>query len=147
MSSHKRFRALLLAGLLTLLPGMLAAADRDVGVFIYCSSILSGRHQANTSYSCNVQVTNYGPAALAAGALKVVVRTYDHTGQHYLKTVGTKDIPALASGAKTIVVDFGDTSAAGTFFYKAGISAAPKYYTDTKNSNNTDMRAVIFYNP
>ena len=110
------------------------------------SNAVQGRLPAGP-VSLRVTIKNNGPDRVAyEEGLKFSVIKYDHTGQQYLKQVATREVPLLdppGGSMSSISFDYTDTSAAGTFFYKASLS--PGTYSDSNNANQKPETAVIFY--
>ena len=96
------------------------------------------------------KVTNLGPGPVKS-SYKMMINKFDHTGQRWLKSVFTRDLPLLSAPGGNLtsflyrVEDLaGDprTDAGMTFIYRA--SLGPGYYTDPVNANNTANVGVRF---
>ena len=99
-----------------------------------------------------IRVDNLGPAKVT-GSYKMIINKYDHTGQRWLKSVFTRDLPLLdAPGGNLTYFTYQVEDTAGdprtdkgtTFIYRAFIG--PGYYTDPVNVNNRSDVAVRFLN-
>ena len=97
-----------------------------------------------------IRIDNLGPVRVS-GLYKMIINKYDHTGQRWLKSVFTRDLPLLdppggdLSYFTYLVEDTaGDprTDKGTTFIYRAFIG--PGYYTDPVNANNRSDVAVRF---
>ena len=97
-----------------------------------------------------VKVTNLGPVKVS-GSYKILVNKFDHTGQRWIKSVYTRDLPLLTppgGDLSSFQINIEDTAgnaltdAGTTFIYRASIG--PGYYTDPVNVNNKSDVAVRF---
>ena len=123
------------------------AATHDLEMTL-TSNAVQGRLPAG-AISLRVTIKNKGPERVAyEEGLRFNVLKYDHTGQQYLKQVASREVPLLDppnGNMSSISFDYTDSSAAGTFFYKATLS--PGSYSDSNNANQKPEVAVIFYTP
>lgn len=95
-----------------------------------------------------MRVDNLGPVRVS-GSYKMIINKYDHTGQQWLKSVFTRDLPLLDPPGGTMtyftynVEDTAGTHDKGiTFIYRAFIG--PGYYTDATNANNKSDVGIRF---
>jgi hypothetical protein len=97
-----------------------------------------------------VKITNLGPVKVS-GSYKIQVNKFDHTGQRWLKSVYTRDLPLLSPPGGDLtyfIVQVEDTAGNAktdlgtTFIYRATIG--PGYYTDPVNANNKADVGVRF---
>jgi len=97
-----------------------------------------------------IRVDNRGPAKVT-GAYKMIINKYDHTGQRWIKSVFTRDLPLLdPPGGNLTYFTYQVEDTAGdprtdkgtTFIYRAFIG--PGYYTDATNVDNRSDVAVRF---
>ena len=97
-----------------------------------------------------IRVDNLGPVRVS-GSYKMIINKYDHTGQRWIKSVFTRDLPLLdPPGGNLTYFTYQVEDTAGdprtdkgtTFIYRAFIG--PGYYTDPQNVNNKSDVAVRF---
>lgn len=97
-----------------------------------------------------LKITNLGPVRVT-GSYKIMVNKFDHTGQRWLKSVYTRDLPLLTPPGGDLsyfILPVEDTAGdprtdlGMTFIYRASIG--PGYYTDPVNANNKADVAVRF---
>lgn len=97
-----------------------------------------------------LRISNLGPRPVT-GSYKIIVNKFDHTGQRWIKSVYTRDLPLLTPPGGDLpefIVQIEDTAGDArtdlgtTFLYRATIG--PGYYTDPVNANNKAEVAVRF---
>jgi hypothetical protein len=148
--SH-RFRTLLILTLLAFTTSLLAApAPHDLKVELKAVNTAGVGINYPGPVKFQLKVTNLGPVKVT-GTYKILVNKFDHTGQRWIKSVYTRDLPLLdAPGGNLtyIILQVEDTAgdprtdAGTTFIYRASIG--PGYYTDPNNVNNRSDVGVRF---
>lgn len=142
--------------LMTGVPLAGATAPHDLEVKLTAVNVRKGQIAFPGPARFTVTVTHKsGPPVSMDAGYKIQVAKYDHTGQRFLKTVYTRELPLLsASGMRTFTTPvFDDTAstrivngmqpeAGATFIYRALIG--PGYYTDPNNANNRSDVGVRF---
>ena len=97
-----------------------------------------------------LKITNLGPVPVT-GSYKILVNKFDHTGQRWIKSVYTRDLPLLSAPGGNLpnfILQIEDTAGdpktdlGTTFIYRATIG--PGYYTDPVNANNKAEVGVRF---
>ena len=131
-----------------------AVAPHDLEVKLTALNVQSGQvvHPGPVKFTVTVK-NKAGAIVSASSGYKIQVAKYDHTGQQYLKSVYTRDLPLLApypapSGRIDTFTtpEFQDSAAQNdtglTFIYRATIG--PGYYTDAYNADNRSDIGVRF---
>jgi hypothetical protein len=147
----KFIRPAALIAILTFAMSLFAApATHDLKVELKALNTISGQITYPGPVKFQIKVTNLGPGKVT-NLYKMNINKFDHTGQRWLKSVFTRELPLLdAPGGNLTYFTYQVEDTAGdprtdegiTFIYRA--SLGPGYYTDPKNANNNSNVGVRF---